>query len=156
MIRVISNKYLVVVVGIIICVSACKPPKMTNAPTIPSDYYKFNKSKNQVTIILDSIISNSQFFFKEESEEPDHILLNLKDKVDTITFVLFFKGEDFHNDKMNDSSFFFVMSINRYINRKLDETPLYPKIDSLQKKIYLSKLDSFIITPLRRQISKMQ
>lgn len=155
MTRKILKKYFLVVIGIVICVSACKPPKMTNAPTIPNAYYKFNKPRNQVIPVLDSIISNSQFFFKQESEEPDHIILNLKSNVDTITFVLFLSGEDLHNAKVDDSSILFVMNINRYRNRKLDETPLYPKMDSLQKKAYLNKLDSFIITPLRQQISKM-
>jgi len=154
--REILNKCLVAVIGFIICISACKPPKLTNAPTIPDIYYRFSKPKHQVLNILDSIISNSQFFFKEESEEPDHILLNLKNKEDTITFILFFKGEDLHSVKLTDSSTFFVMNIAKYVNRKLDETPLYPKIDNLQKKAYLNKLDSFIITPLRQQTNKMQ
>jgi hypothetical protein len=150
----ISKKY-IVVVGIIACISGCKPPKMTNAATIPRAYYKFNKQKSEVKSILDSIIINNQFFFTEESDEPDHLFLNLKNKVDTITFVLFFKDENIDN-KLDDASILFVMNINRYINRKLDETPLYPKMHSLQEKVYLNNLDSFIITPLRKHISEMK
>src|SRR5687768_2388682 len=100
MIGIISNKCLIIVIGSIIFVSACNPPKMTNAPTIPDVYYRFSKSKYQVSNILDSIISDSQFFFKEESEEPDHILLNLKDKGDTITFVLLFKEDYLHGPEL--------------------------------------------------------
>lgn len=155
MIGEILNKYFVVVIGFIICVSACIPPKMTNVPTIPDNYYRFSKPKHQVLNILDSIIINSQLFFKEESEEPDQILLNLKNKDDTIMFVLFFKEGNPHSVKLNDSSMLFIMNIAKYVNRKFDEMPLYPKIDSLQKKLYLNKLDSFIITPLRQQINKM-
>jgi hypothetical protein len=156
MIREISKRCLGVIIGFVIFVLACKPPKMTNAPTIPDAYYGFSKSKYQVLNILDSIISNSQFFFREESEEPEHILLNLKNKGDTITFVLLYKQGDLNGVKLNDSSMFFVMHIGKYINRKSEETPLYPKIDSLQRKIYLNKLDSLIITPLRQRISEMQ
>ena len=152
----ISNKCLVVVIWFMIYVSACKPPKMTNAPTIPDIYYKLSKPKHQVLRILDSIISNRQLFFKEETNEPDHILLNLKGKKDTITFVLFLRGEDLHSVKLNDSSILFVMNISKYINRKSDETLLYPPMDDLLKKEYLNKLDSFIITPLKQQINKTQ
>lgn len=136
--------------------STCKPPQIANAPTKPHASFTFSKSKQQVLNILDSIILNSQFFFKEDAGEPDHIFLNLKDKNDTVRFALFYKDRDIHKAASSDSSTFFVMSIGKYYNRKSDETIIYPKMDSLQKKAYLNKLDSFIMTPLKQQINKIQ
>lgn len=150
-----SNKCLIVVLGCIMCALACKIPKMTNAPAIPESYYTFNKSSTQVLTVLDSVLSNNQVFFKDESDEPEHLFLNLKNDRDTITFVIFLEKEESQEIDMNESSTFFVMTISRYVNIKSDESRLSPKIDSVQKKIYLDKLDRFIITPIRQRIDSL-
>ncbi|MCH8905001.1 MAG: hypothetical protein IIA45_13930 [Bacteroidetes bacterium] len=127
--------------------------KTSNNQDTPIEKYVFSNSKYQLKNFIDSIVfDNNKIFYADtnrisKEDRHQHLIINFDYGIDTISYKLYFAGNDLEWVNNPDSTVFVLNSLSKMrVNLNIYDPRMH--LDDNMKEKYKTLFDSLFIDPL--------